>query len=381
MKRLVSILVPTKNRYKYLKHLIDLIESFKDERIELLIQDNSDNNNEIIEFLSKRTLVSTVYKYDASSLSMGQNADLAILNSTGNYLCFIGDDDAVCRNIADCATWMEKNGIDACRSTYIQYIWNDAKEGNHNGWMLYDTIKNSYSLKNPLEELKKVLKQGVPDFRDMAKFYHGIIKRDVINKVMNIGGTICPGPTPDMSSAASIAFYLEKYAYVNLPVIIPGMSQMVGGGVMGKVLQLEEVSFITQSIRDNWEKDFPRLWATELIWPDCALKALDYINHSEYRSFFNKYKAFSRLVILHKDYFKEVFKYSENKLLFLITFIVYYIKEGSRFAFNKMKSKFNNKYNGKYSIEEGFNNIKDAESKLYKLINVDSFEKLKLDIE
>ena len=375
MKRLVSILVPTKNRYKYLMHLIELIESFNDERIELLVQDNS----EILAFLSGRTLVSTVYKYSSSKLSMGLNADLAIKNSTGDFLCFIGDDDAVCRNIADCAEWMMRNDVDACRTTYLTYIWNDAQDKEYSGWMLYDEFNNTYSIKDPIEELKRVLKQGVPDFRNMAKFYHGIVKRGVIDKVMNIGGTICPGPTPDMSSAVSIAFYIKKYAYVNVPVIIPGMSKMVGGGVMGKVLQLEEVNFITQTVRDNWESTFPRLWASQLIWPDCALKALDYVKHPEYREYFNKYKAFSRLVIIHKTYFKDVLKYSESKLKLILTFIFYYIKEGFKYAIKKLKERINKKYNGKYNVIKGFNHIGQAEARLHELSKNISFDKLKLE--
>ena len=58
---IISIVVPTKNRYKYLKQFIILVESFKDERIELFIQDNSDDNSEILEFLSNKDLVSTKY--------------------------------------------------------------------------------------------------------------------------------------------------------------------------------------------------------------------------------------------------------------------------------------------------------------------------------
>lgn len=366
-KRIVSVLVPTKNRYKYLKHLINLIESFGDSRVELLIQDNSDDNSEISTFLAGKSLVSTVYCHSSDVLSMGQNTDKAILNSSGKYLCFIGDDDAVCRNIADCAEWMENNDVDALRPTYLQYLWNDNEADANNGWMLYDKIKGEYGFLNPKEELKTVLRQGVPDFRKMAKFYHGIVRRDLIEKVLSIGGTCCPGPTPDMSSAVSIAFFIKKYAFVNIPVIIPGVSRMVGGGVMGKVLKLDEVNFITQSVRDNWEKGFPRLWATELIWPECALKALDYVNHPEYKSFYKKNKTLSRLVIMHRSYFKEAYQHADNKLSFLITFITYFLSEGLIYLIRKIKGKFNHKYNGDFAVVRGFGSIEDAEAELWKM--------------
>ena len=374
--RTVSVLVPTKNRYKYLKHLINLIESFGDSRIELLIQDNSDDNSEILSFLDGRSFVSTVYCHSRDSLSMGQNTDRAIRNSSGKYLCFIGDDDAVCRNIADSAEWMENNDVDALRPTYLQYLWNEKEDSSKSGWMLYDTIDGKYSFLDPTEELKNVLRQGVPDFRRMAKFYHGIVSRDVIEHILSVGGTCCPGPTPDMSSAVSIAFFVKKYAYVNLPVIIPGMSRMVGGGVMGKVLKLEEVNFITQSVRDNWNKGLPRLWATELIWPECALKALDYVKHPEFKTYYNKNKTLSRLVIMHRSYFKDAYQYADNKVAFLTTFIFYYLFEGPIYLYRKIKGKFNHKYNGDFTTVRGFGAIEDAEAELMKICSIYSFDNL-----
>ena len=58
MQPIISVMVPTKNRYKYLIHLITLIEGFNDKRIELVIHDNSDNNSEIINFMNGKSFVS-----------------------------------------------------------------------------------------------------------------------------------------------------------------------------------------------------------------------------------------------------------------------------------------------------------------------------------
>ena len=69
MQPIISVMVPTKNRYKYLIHLITLIEGFNDKRIELVIHDNSDNNSEIINFMNGKSFVSTVYFYDTDKLS------------------------------------------------------------------------------------------------------------------------------------------------------------------------------------------------------------------------------------------------------------------------------------------------------------------------
>ena len=45
---LLSIVVPTKNRYYYLLKLIELVESIGSPELELVIQDNSDDNDEFL---------------------------------------------------------------------------------------------------------------------------------------------------------------------------------------------------------------------------------------------------------------------------------------------------------------------------------------------
>ena len=115
-KPLISVFVPTKNRYQFLKNLITLIESYHDERIELVIHDNTENNSEILEYMKGQQYLSTEYYHDGSFLTMSQNSDLAFSYCKGEYVCMIGDDDAVCRNIGDCAQWMLENDIDALRS-------------------------------------------------------------------------------------------------------------------------------------------------------------------------------------------------------------------------------------------------------------------------
>lgn len=379
MERIVSVVVPTKNRYKYLKTLIDLIESYQNEEIELVVQDNSDNNEEILEFLKGKNLISTVYYYCSDKLSMSQNADLGVRNSIGKFVCFIGDDDAVCRTIADCAHWMQKNNIDALQSLYIQYNWNEKADGTSNGMLSYDSgVSFNYKELNPIKELVKVLKRGAQGFMNMPKLYQGVVSRRVIDKLFEWGGTCFPGVTPDMSSAVSLCFFVDKYITIDIPVVLPGRSKMVAGGVMGKVLSLEEVSFISDQNRKAWEEGFPKLWATELIWPDCAMKALRYVKHEEYiQKYFNKNMMLSQLVVIHRRYLKEALKFADNKLLFLFDFIKYLIVVGvSHFWRKVILLKLTGKTDGKYAEKWGFKDIISAESYLGTLIPNFDFNKL-----
>ena len=85
-KPLLSFVVPTKNRYLYLYSLINQIASFNDERIELVIQDNSENNQEILEFLNLNKYSFISYYWDNKSLTMTENSDLAVEHAKGEYV-------------------------------------------------------------------------------------------------------------------------------------------------------------------------------------------------------------------------------------------------------------------------------------------------------
>ena len=100
--KLLSIVVPTKNRYYYLKFLIQLIENLHSEEIEMVIQDNSDDNKEFLEYLNLKKYNFIRYDYIEGQIPRSDNSDKGILNSTGEYICFIGDDDGVTKYIVDC---------------------------------------------------------------------------------------------------------------------------------------------------------------------------------------------------------------------------------------------------------------------------------------
>jgi len=169
MSPLISVFVPTKNRYFFLKELISLVDSYNDSRIELVIQDNSDDNSEIVKYLGGKNFSCVKYFYNNTKLSMSENGNLAFSHCAGEYVCMIGDDDAVCRNIADCAQWMKDNKIDALRSAEVQFIY----EGNNDDILYYEPCSPSYRRLNPVKEIKKILKNGLVDFGMIAKVYHG----------------------------------------------------------------------------------------------------------------------------------------------------------------------------------------------------------------
>ena len=101
MKYLLSIVIPTKNRYSTLFPLVDQLVNFvsRYSDIEVVIQDNSDDNSEALEFFSNLSYNNLIYNYTKGWLSVVENCDKAIMLSKGDFVTLIGDDDAVSEEI------------------------------------------------------------------------------------------------------------------------------------------------------------------------------------------------------------------------------------------------------------------------------------------
>ena len=86
---LLSVVVPTKNRYKYLKKLVELFCQLATEDMELVIQDNSDDPSDFKLFIDNIKDRRICYYYDSINLSVVDNCDRAIARSHGEFVSMI----------------------------------------------------------------------------------------------------------------------------------------------------------------------------------------------------------------------------------------------------------------------------------------------------
>lgn len=269
MSYLVSVVVPTKNRYQYLKHLVKLIDSFKLDELEMVIQDNSDLNSEIKEYLSEFNNPNIKYFYCNEALTMSGNADLAIRNATGEYICYIGDDDGICRNIVDVVKCMKEQKIEALRCTSAWYLYNGRVKilKHRQAFRMFDSSK----------ELNVLINHGlILDASNMPFIYHGIVSKAKLIVLQNRFGTCFPGNPPDIAGSIALSSVVQKYCEVYSPVVINGISNMAGGGVLkdGGVIPLDKVLFFDKHDIFNWEKNLPPFFCGAYAWANSGIKTL-----------------------------------------------------------------------------------------------------------
>lgn len=322
-QKLLSIVVPTKNRYYYLKYLIQLIDGLHSDEVEMVIQDNSDDNTEFVEYLNANHLDFIHYDYVKGQIPMSDNSDRGILNSTGEYICFLGDDDGLTKYTIDVVKWMKKNGIEAVKPADCTYFWPDAKEGRgvtRSADINYKTFTGRVMYLTPLNELKKVLKDGIPNRGDMPLAYHAMVSREALDRIYQKCGTFFPGNSPDISNAVALSLVVKKYALVDLPLAFSGNCVFRGGGVgaPGKKYppEINDMPWFRPNAEADWIAEIPKIAVGETIWPESAISALNAMGQSELLRYMNYSRMYARfalnkptLVYLLKDVCKNKFSY------------------------------------------------------------------------
>ena len=325
---LLSIVVPTKNRYEYLFQLMDLLATFDSDEFEMVIQDNSDDNSEFLNKIQLEKYPFVEYFYQKEPLSQSGNSDQSILNSKGEYVCFIGDDDGVTRSIIDVVKWMKKENYSILKSAVTVFKWPSFLSEKHydvGGSVLFNKYTKTYRDINCKQALKGLLQSGIDTLGNMPKVYNGIVKRNILDLIYNKCGTFFPGPSPDMANAVALSLVEEKYVYVDYPIIIGGHSVNLGanaGRYKRGLGPLEDQKFIDQKYKDGWSARIPKVWASQTVWPESALTALKAFSADEFMEFVDYELILKKFANSHPDYFKLAYNLSTSKRDLTINFIL-----------------------------------------------------------
>lgn len=323
--KLLSIVVPTKNRYYYLKHLIQLVENLHSEEVELVIQDNSDDNSEFLNYLKNNEYPFIRYNYVKGQIPVADNSDSAILNSTGEFVCFLGDDDGFTKYLIEGVHWMKSEGIDVVKTAEVTYSWPDAPQGKSAELSYYPfTGKKEYL--SAYNELIKVLDAGIQDRGNMPRVYHGVASRKVLDKIYSIAGTFFPGNSPDISNAVALSLIVEKFVYVDQPWAYSGNSAFKGGGVFARgnsAPEISEIPFFRPNAEKRWSAKVPRIASGSNIWADSAIEALKNMKREDLINEINFNELYANFIFSYPSKAELAYSVCTNKqYLKLYTFYV-----------------------------------------------------------
>jgi glycosyltransferase involved in cell wall biosynthesis len=297
---LLSIVIPTRNRFKYVKSTILSILSFESSKFELVIQDNSDSD-ELMLWISK-TIDDTRlnYNYVSSHLSFVGNFDNAVSLATGDYVCLIGDDDGLNCEIICVVEWMSSLNIDSL-STRISanYVWENSgvpatKFTKVTGGVLSLAKIDFHLVQSNLEEqLGLFFMNGCNDYLKfgLPKLYQGIVKKECLEKVKEITGNYFGGLSPDIYASITISLVAQKVYVTNYPLIISGVcgesASIIEGLLKKNSKRVEDAPHLRNRGKYEWCNIVPYVYTVETIWADSAIAAIKAMDAERFMSKFN----------------------------------------------------------------------------------------------
>lgn len=280
---ILSIVVPTKNRYDTLVPLIHGILQWDSTNFELLIHDNSDVPDLFSSLgdYSKDSRLTYIHTYD--SLSMSDNCSRGIENAKGEYICFLGDDDGVVESVLQLCEWMASHSVDTANFRKASYVWPSLqsvltdKKSSSGNLTIYDISNKLTLIDRPQHVLEQFLSKGLSINYAGPVPYHGITKRTIFNKTKDLTGTCFPAPTPDISGLVSAGLNSRKHAFVPMPLVFSGHSLKSAGGLGRRGMHVGEIADIKslpKNSSETWSKELPHFWSTITVNAESALKTL-----------------------------------------------------------------------------------------------------------
>ena len=203
--------------------------------------------------------------------------------------------------------------------------------------------------------------------------YNGIVKREVLDKVYAIGGTFFPGSSPDISNGVCLSLLVDVYYFIDLPIVVIGSSKYRGGGMnmtKNRYPKLEDIPWLLPNAIMNWDKRLPHLGVVMSIWPDSAIKGLEYMNRVDlvYRIDFEY--IYSRFVAYNFPIRKYAYNLSQHKFkLFFISSGLMFLRLYSAFLRLIKNKLFHSKViNGRIELSN-IVTIKDAVNEVMQLLS------------
>ncbi|GGJ77374.1 hypothetical protein GCM10007042_40520 [Butyricimonas paravirosa] len=349
-KPLLSIVIPTKDRYVYIKVCVLTLLELKKKyaNIEIVVQDNTKDNTEFLMFLEQEKLDQIMYYHTREVLSVVDNCNLGISHATGEYVCMIGDDDSVTDAIVDVVNWMKINSIDSCLGNLVRYNWPDLQYKHHRFPDLTIPHKKYSMLTiDPKKELQGCLQEGAFQIRRLPRVYHGVVARTILEKVRSQTGCYFPGPSPDMANAVALCMNLGKHVVVNIPIIIDGFCYKSTGGMGTRgahIGQIENMTHLPKKTAVLWESKIVKYWTAETIYAESTLKALRAcgIKAEKYFLMFNYIASYAAFVSYNRHFWKLILPYISLKkdMISLLYYCLRILKKrGRNYILNFFKTR------------------------------------------
>jgi glycosyltransferase involved in cell wall biosynthesis len=219
---LFSVIIPTRSRHDTLKYSIQSVLNQSYDNFELVIMDNNSSldTEEVVQSFTDNRI-----KYHRSfvSLSMTDNWELGLAQTSGEYVFLLGDDDALMPDGLEIAAQLiERYDLPIISWLRHFYAWDSSIVPwlrNHLGVNLLQIAE----IRNNRKFLKSFYDRN-SNHEELPMIYNSLVRRDLIEKIKSLHGRYFYSHCPDLFSGIVNAYFSEQHLYSYRALSITGTS-------------------------------------------------------------------------------------------------------------------------------------------------------------
>lgn len=299
---ILSLVIPTRNRPACLLDCVTVTLA-NTEDTEIVVSDNSDTDilRSALGEINQSGRIK--YRYSNEKLSVVENFERALQECTGDYLMFIGDDDAIGPQVEQIAYWAKEQAIDAVtsyRSAFLaNYFWPGVVSkyfgDEYSASLFVNRCTGAVEVTEPIEALRTVATRLGGGLGSLPRAYHGLVSRNLICSIKLKFGRLFGGVSPDIFSATLISASCRKAVHVDFPFVIPGASPKSTAGLgaerkdRGDLKSNDHISRFGESLA--WDNRIPSFYSPHTVWAYSLCKALDELTISNLKPGFTRLYA------------------------------------------------------------------------------------------
>jgi glycosyltransferase involved in cell wall biosynthesis len=272
----LSLIVPTRERARTLVFTLATALDQASEDYELIVSDNAstDGTRAVVDQFSSSRIR---YVNTGQRLSMCGNYEFALEHARGEYVIFIGDDDAVVPGALDrllAALRLAPHAIPHMWPLHT-YDWPVA---NHKGRVAYLAPVCAPFEIDLKAKARDVIRKGGWKYYELPSPYHAAIPRHLLDTIRERTGRVFHSTQPDVFTAMAIPALADRAVNIGFSVTFNGRSSSSNGlGFVNKDAQAN----IDRFLREYGDYVlhptlFPGVSTSANMIPDAILRARDF---------------------------------------------------------------------------------------------------------
>ena len=318
---MLTVVIPSYERQKYLVHAIRSCINYSE--VNVLVNDNSQRKIELNNFFSEDELSRIEYSWTSKKISVVENFSRNFNSIKSKYVSFIGDDDALGVGIEEVIDFMEKQNIESVTmkpGKALHYFWEESYHplwGDISNTLFFDKYScrlNEVDIKRQLQIANSMLGDGP---QGLPRLYLGIVRTEVVKKIIRTFGNIFGGYSPDIYSSILLSYNLKNAFYIDNPIIIPGACRKSTSGLRSERKDIGNLvgdNHLSRFKNLNWKNSIPEVYTPYTVWGCTHLLALEKVSKEIYSKNLTNY-LIAKLILEVPFSRKEAFKKFNEKLL------------------------------------------------------------------